>query len=546
MVARVHASCLVLVALAVCPNGSRADDEPRLPGLGPYSRKVTTGSADAQAYFDQGLNLLFAFNHDEATHAFRRAAELDPECAMAWWGLALAQGPHINRPKVDPEPARVAAEAIARARAAKGASAVERGLIEALATRCVAEPPEDRSGLDRAYADAMDALSRAHPDDPEVAVFAAEGRMNLHPWDLYDRDGRAKPGTGEIVARLERLLAAHPEHPMANHLYIHAVEASADPGRAEAAADRLRDLQPGLSHNVHMPSHIDVRLGHWAKAAESNRKAIDADRAFLALRGDPGFYGFYIAHNYHMKAYADMMRGCGREAVETMDAMIAGVPEEKALAMAAVFDGYLSMPLEVRMRFGLWDEILSAPEPPEAFPLARALRHYARAVAYSAQGKAIEARAEREAFRRGREAVAPDARFGNNEAADLLDVADYLMSGELLIHEGQVEEGLADLREAVRREDHLRYSEPPDWIQPSRHALGAALLKAGRFEEAEAVYREDLRRLPDNGWSLFGLARALERQGKDEEASKVQARFAAIWKDADIPLSSSCLCLPGT
>lgn len=526
--------------------GEAGEGEPLFEGVGPYSRPVTTGSTEAQRYFDQGLNLLFAFNHDEAARSFRRAAELDPNCAMAWWGLAMAQGPHINRPAVDKGQAKVAWEALGRAREhAAGASEVERGLIEALAARCAPEPPEDRSALDRAFADAMRRLSRAHPDDAEVGVFFAESLMNLRPWDLYDLAKKPREGTEEVVTALERLLSQHPKHPMANHLYIHAVEASERPERAEAAADRLRDLQPGLSHNVHMPSHIDVRLGHWAKAEESNRKAIVADRAFLALRPDPGFYGLYIAHNFHMMTYAAMMRGRSAVAIETIDAMTKLVPEEYARAHAAMVDGHLAMPLEVRMRFGRWDEILDAPEPDPVFPLARTLRHYARSVSLAALGRVEEARAERSRFQEARARVPEGATFGNNKAEVLLEVADQLMEGEILYREGREDEAFAALREAIRIEDGLRYSEPPDWIQPVRHALGAALMKSGRFAEAERVYREDLERLPENGWSLFGLSRALDEQGKRDEAARVRARWERIWADSDVSLSSSCFCLPG-
>jgi tetratricopeptide (TPR) repeat protein len=524
-----------------------AKKEPFLEGTGPYSRPVTTTSAEAQKYFDQGLNLLFAFNHDEAARAFRQAAELDPRCAMAWWGLAMAQGPHINRPAVDKDQAKVAWDAIGRAREhAAGASDAERGLIEALAARCVENPPEDRKDLDRAYADAMRRLREAHPEDAEVGAFFAESLMNLRPWDLYDAEGNPREETVEVVATLEKLLAQAPAHPMANHLYIHAVEASTRPGRAEGAADRLRDLQPGLSHNVHMPSHIDVRLGHWAKAEESNRKAIAVDRKFLALRPDPGFYGLYIAHNFHMLAYAAMMRGRAAVAIETIDAMMKLIPEEYARAHAAMVDGYLAMPLEVRMRFGRWHEILDAPEPDPAFPLARTLRHYARAVSLAALGRVAEAKAERSLFEEARSHVAADATFGNNKAVDLLEVAEHLMDGEILYHEGSEDEAFATLRRAIEIEDGLRYSEPPDWIQPVRHALGAALMKSGRYAEAEQVYRADLARLPENGWSLFGLSRALDEQGKRDEAAKVRALWERIWAESDTALSSSCFCLPGT
>jgi tetratricopeptide (TPR) repeat protein len=531
--------------------GARGSDaaahrQPLLNGLGSYTRKVTTLCKDAQVYFDQGLNLLFAFNHDEAARSFRQAAELDPSCAMAWWGVAVAQGPHINRPVVDPDQARVASEAIGRARSAPShASDRERDLVEALALRCVSNPPKDRAALDRVYADAMRDLWAKYADDPDIGALAAEALMNLRPWDLYTQEGRPQPGTVAIVALIEAVLKLRPDHPLANHLYIHALEASTRPQRAAAAADRLRDLQPGLSHNVHMPSHIDVRMGRWKAAEEANLKAIAADRRFLAVRSDPGFYGLYIAHNYDMLAYAAMMRGASRRAIEASDEMIARVPQRWAREHAQIADGHLAMPLEIRVRFGRWGEILAAPEPEALFPLARALRHQARAVAFAAQDRLDEARAERDRFREARSRVPEAWTFGNNKTADVLRVAEHMMEGEILYREGREQEAFASLREAVRCQDLLRYSEPPDWILPVRHVLGAALMQSREFAEAERVYREDLARLPANGWSLFGLARALALQGKDAEAGQVRARWEEVWRDADVQLSSSCFCQPG-
>ncbi|MFO0889222.1 MAG: hypothetical protein U0790_08790 [Isosphaeraceae bacterium] len=540
------ATLALLGLLAPGQPAAVAQRAPLFEGLGSHSRKVTTTSGDTQKYFDQGLNLLYAFNHDEAARSFRQAAELDPSCAMAWWGVAVAQGPHINRPVVDPDQARVASEAIARARSASGrASDLERGLVEALAVRCVPDPPKDRAALDRAYAEAMQGLRAKYPDDADVGVLTAEALMNLRPWDLYTQDGQPQPGTEAIVALLEEILKLRPDHPLANHLYIHAVEASMRPERAVPAADRLRDLQPGLSHNVHMPSHIDVRMGRWKVAEETNRKAIEADRRFLAIRSDPGFYGLYISHNYHMLGYAAMMRGASRTAIDAIDEMITRVPERWAREHAQIADGYLVMPLEVRMRFGRWSEILDAPEPDGVFPLARALRRQARAVALAAQDRLEEARAERDRFREAKSRVPETSTFGNNKAVDLLAVAEHLMDGEILYREGRAEAAFAELREAVRRQDQLRYSEPPDWIIPVRHALGAALMQSGRFDEAEKVYREDLARLPGNGWSLFGLARSLELQGKAAEAEKVRAEWQEVWRDADVQLSASCFCQPG-
>jgi tetratricopeptide (TPR) repeat protein len=511
---------------------------------------VTTDSADARRYFDQGLKFLYAFNHDEAIRSFRQAAALDPDCAMAWWGVAYACGPHINKPAVDEAHARIGSEALAKARAIAAeakASPVERALIEALAKRYADGPhqPPDRGELDRAYAGAMRGVREAYPDDPDVGALYAEALMDLRPWDLWTHDGRPQDGTGEILKVLDAVQAREADHPLALHLYIHALEASPDPGRADAAADRLRRLQPGLAHLVHMPSHIDVRRGRWREAERANEDAIAADDAYRRIRPDPGFYRIYMLHNRHMLAFAALMRGESRRAIRAIDEMVASVPPDWARQNAALADGALGLPLEIRMRFGRWDEILAAPEPEAIFPTARALHHAARGTALAATGRAAEARAELEAFHAAERQVPDSTLMVVNKAVDVLGVAEPLLTGEVLYREGKPDEAIAALAEAVRREDALRYAEPPDWIIPARHALGAALMQLGRYAEAERVYREDLERHPENGWSLFGLARSLELQRKGDEATRARARFEKAWADADVRLSSSCFCQPG-
>ena len=536
----------VLVLSAGCAQPTRAPEIPLYDGLGSLHRTVTTDSAEAQRYFDQGLAFLFAFNHDEAIRSFRQAGELDPECAMAWWGEAIANGPHINNPAMPPERSAAAWEALERARRHAGrANSVEQALIEAAGARYLAQPPEDRAALDQAYADAMAEVHRKFPEDGDVAALYAEALMDLHPWDLYTQDGEPKSWTPPIVALLDDTLARHPGHPLALHLYIHAVEASTDPGRADGAADRLRDLQPGLGHLVHMPSHIDVRRGRWEDAITANTKAIAADERYRALRPQQGFYRVYMAHNAHMLAYAAMMVGRSAEAIRTMDGFVAAMPEDWKREYAWVADGYLAMPLEVRIRFGRWDEILAAPDLPAEFPVARALRRYARGIAYASKNQPVEARAEQRAFLEARAAVPEDAVFGNNSALDLLAVADRLLEGEIAYREGKIDEGLQAMREGVTLEDALRYDEPPDWIHPVRHALGASLVQAGKHAEAEAVYRADLAKLPGNGWALYGLSRALRAQGNSAEADEADKQFEAAWAKADIPLRSSCFCQPG-
>jgi tetratricopeptide (TPR) repeat protein len=519
---------------------------PLFEGLGSFGRAVTTSSPTAQKYFDQGLCFLYSFNHDEAIRSFRKAAELDPDCAMAWWAIALALGPHINNPVLPEDKARAAWEALNQARrAAAGAKPIERELIEALSKRYADPPPAERQPLDQAYADAMRRVRQAHPDDADVGALFAESLMDLRPWDLWTPAGEAQPGTDEIVATLESVLAASPRHPLALHLYIHAVEASLHPERADVASDTLRDLQPGLGHLVHMPSHIDVRRGRWHQAIEANTKAIRADRQYREQSPHQGFYRIYMAHNHHMLAFAAIMRGQSQLAIGAIREMLEGIPSEWVKENAAMADGFTAMPLEMLVRFGRWDEVMTAPEPPDYLPLARCMRLCARGIACAARGDVSQARAEQQAFLRAKSALTPEAVFGNNKALDLMNVAEHLLAGEIDYRAGNVSAGLAALREAVKLEDQLRYAEPPDWIHPVRHALGAALLQEGRAAEAEQVYREDLAKLPENGWSLFGLARSLRLQGKTDAAQEFEARFRQAWKDADVTITSSCFCQPG-
>ena len=521
-------------------------DAVALDGLGPHRRPVTGASPEAQRWFDQGLNVAYAFNHDEAIRAFTKAATLSPGCAMAFWGIAYANGPHINNPQVDPEHAQAAWSALQRAQAASAsASPIEQGLIAALAKRYADPPPVDRAPLDAAYAEAMRALQARFPQDADVAALSAEAQMDVHPWDYWSADGTPQPWTPEILRTIEAGLAADARHAMLNHLHIHAVEASPHAARATGAADLLLDLQPGLGHMVHMPSHVFVRTGRWADAVESNRRAIAADAAYRKKVPRQGFYAVYMAHNQHMLAYAAMMSGRSALALQAANDLVAGIPPEFRAAMASVVDLYYAMPLEVLMRFGRWDEILAAPDFAPDLPGARALRHAARAVARSARGEVREAKEEQALFAQARTGVAPGATYGNNPVPAVLDVAAEMVAGEVLFREGRAEEGLAALRKAVALEDALRYDEPPEWINPVRHALGAALAQAGRFAEAEAVFREDLRRVPGNGWSLYGLAQALELQKNDAEASRFHKEFRAVWKQADVQIRSACFCQQG-
>jgi tetratricopeptide (TPR) repeat protein len=526
------------------PSPASAKAEPHFPKLGNHSRKVATTSSVAQEYFDQGLAFLYGFNHDEAIRSFEAAAAADPKCAMAHWGIAIANGPHINNPKVDEAHAKAAWKALTKARELTGsASAVDQALIDALGKRYADPQPEDRKPLDAAYADAMRKVWEAHQDDADVGAMTAEALMDLRPWDQWTLAGKPQPGTEEVLQILNAVLAKSPKHPLAVHLLIHAVEASPHPERADAAADRLRDLMPGLGHMVHMPSHIDVRRGRWQEAVVANEKAISADKVYRAVIPQQGLYRIYMAHNHHMLAYAAMMQGQSLKAGSTIKELLASVPEDFIKKQAGLVDGFFALPFELHIRFGQWDDMLAEPKPREEFPVSTALWHYARGVAFAAKGQVDPAKGEQEEFRKAVKSIPATAVIGKNLAAQVFGVAEKMLDGEILYREGKVDEGIAALRDSAKREDRLRYIEPPDWIQPVRHALGAALLESGRFADAEQVYRDDLARYPQNGWALYGLSRALKQQGKQAEALAVKLQFDKAWEHADIKLTSSCFCL---
>lgn len=515
--------------------------EPVFPGLGSYHRRVSTNSKLAQRYFDQGLNFLFGFNHDEAIRSFTQATEEDPKCAMAWWGIANANGPHINNPTVDEAHAKAAILAISKGlEPDMRANPVEKALL--LATKERFSGGNDRTAQDRAFATQMRDAWKRFPRDPDVGALFAEALMDLSPWDYWKKDGTPQPWVDEIEKVLKSVLKQRSMHPLALHLFIHLKEAGPNPKDAKFAADRLRNLQPGLGHMVHMPSHIDVRLGEWQDAIAANTKAIAADEAYRKSRPFQGFYRIYMAHNRHMLAYAAMMVGQSELAIQEIDKMVAQMPKDWVKEMGSFADGYVVMPLEVRLRFGKWEEILGQPDYPEYLPISRAIRHAARAIAFAATGRVDEAKLEQLKFASKRQNMA-DAPFGNNGALAIMNVAEHLMNGEVLFAQRNFDAAILELREAVIFEDALRYDEPPDWIQPTRHALGAVLMALGRHKEAQKVYLDDLVKLPNNGWSLFGLAKTLELSGEQKEADKVRKQFEKIWSKADMKINSSCLCL---
>jgi len=520
--------------------------EPFYPGLGAHARPVTSKSQEAQRYFNQGLAFLHGFNHGAAIRSFGQAVRLDPSFAMAHWGIALAHGPHINFPVVPPPAAEAAWKALTLAKKhIKNTSPVERDLIEALGARYANPQPEDRAPLDLAYADAMRKVWQKHPTDADVGAFFAEALMDLRPWDQWTPDGKEQPGTKEVLDTLDAVLKLNINHPLANHLYIHAVEASPNPALADQAADRLRALQPALAHNVHMPTHIDIRRGRWQQAIDGNLNAVAADEEYRKIAGPPsGFLLVYVAHNEHMLAYAAMMTGQTQLAIDHIRAMVKKLPDDFLKEYATVVEGFAAMPLEVLVRFGKWDEILAEPDTAKDYmPFTRAFRHAARAIAHAAKKNAKEARKEQALYAEAIKAVPAEATFGNNPISAIDAVVTPMVEGEILLREGKLKEGFASLRAAVIAEDALRYDEPPGWLIPVRHSLGAALMKAGRFAEAEHVYRDDLARLPDNGWSLYGLSQSLRKQKKnDAEVADLEARFKNVWAKADITLTTTCLC----
>ncbi|MFN2622313.1 MAG: hypothetical protein ABR611_05655 [Chthoniobacterales bacterium] len=520
--------------------------EPLFDGLGSYSRKITTASPKAERYFNQGLGFYHGFNHGAAIRAFKEAAKFDPKCAMAHWGIALANGPHINFPMVPPAAAEAAWKELTLAKQnAEKASPVEKALIEALSHRYANPQPEDRKPLDEAYAAAMREVWKQFPDDQDAGALFAEAMMDLRPWNQWTLEGQPNPGTEEIISTLDAVLKLNVNHPFANHLYIHAVEASPNPERADAAADRLRNLQPGLAHNVHMPSHIDIRRGRWQQAIETNERAISADKRYRNIVGPPtGLLPVYAAHNRHMLAFGALMTGQRELAMKNARAMVSEIPAKFVKENAAFADGFFAVPLEVMVRFGRWDEILAEPDKyPSGMPFVRAFHHAARATAYAAKGDTVKARKEQTLFVEGAKLVPKETQLGNNSGEAILSLTTHMLEGEILVAEKNLDAGIAELLTATKEQDALKYDEPPAWMIPIRHSLGAVLMKMRRFAEAEQVYREDLARLPDNGWSLFGLAESLRQQQKDpDEVATLDAKFQKTWAKSDTKITTSCLC----
>lgn len=518
------------------PTGSLA---PRLQDLGSHTFPVTTDSARAQLFINQGVNLAYGFNHAEAGRSFREAARLDPECAMAYWGQSLVLGPNINAP-MNPDDEDEAYALVQKAlELSSEVSERERAYIEALAKRYSGDP-EERVAGDRAYAEAMREVMRRFPDDLDAATLYVEAMMDLRPWNYWMPDGEPYPGTLETVEVLESVMERNPDHPGALHLYIHIIEPTNQPERAEAAADRLQDLMPGAGHIVHMPSHIYQRIGRYADSARANQRAIAADEAYIAQCRAQGLYPMgYYPHNIHFLWFAASAQGRSAVAIEAARKVASKVSDE-TLAELPLLGGFRIVPYYALTRFGEWDAMLAEPAPPATDLYVTGTWHYARGLAFVGSGE-LE-RAEEELARL--EQLVGDERldyslFSPNTAAEILSVAPAVLAGELAAARGQYDAAIRHLAQAVRLEDSLTYTEPSEWHYPPRLALGAVLLAADRPREAEAIYWENLERHPDNGWGLFGLWQALVAQGEEELAGAIRKRFDAAWSEADLELTSS-------
>ena len=507
-----------------------------LPGMGNHQHPIWTRSSEAQRFFDQGLTLVYAFNHDEAERSFRRAAELDPQAPMPWWGVALAVGPNYNM-DVDPEREKKAYDAIQKAGALGAAApANERAYIEALAARYSSDAHADLRKLAVDYKNAMRELSRRYPDDLDAATLYAESMMDLRPWNLWTPDGKPAEDTGEVIAILQSVLKRDPMHVGANHYLIHAVEASPHPEAALASAQRLETLVPGAGHLVHMPSHIYERTGNYPEAAKSNQAASEADRAYLASTGTGGgMYGLmYYSHNLQFLAIAASMEGRFAEAKAAADRLAENVGP--SVQQMRELESFLPTATYMLVRFERWDDILKLPAPDASLGVARGIWNYARGVAFSARRDLSKARAERAELAAAIEKQPAKAMFGFNRARHVLGIALDILDARLAAADGDRKASIARWRSAVESEDALAYNEPPDWYYPVRESLGAELTRDGQYGEAESVFRDDLDRNPRNPRSLFGLWKTLEAEKKTAGAEWVRREFEQAWKNADVPL----------
>lgn len=537
---RVLAATMLCAIAAARQNESHAQPQQPPPatlvtGIGNAHHLVTTSHPDAQSFFDQGLRYIFAFNHDEATRSFERAAQLDPKLAMAWWGIAEAVGPNYNDP-ADPERFKRAHYAIQKAvDLSAGASAGERAYINAMAKRFPADPKADLRAAAEQYHDAMRELVKQFPEDLDAATLFAEAGMNLHPWGLWRVDGSPEVGTEEIVATLESVLRRDPNHVGAIHYYIHAMEASPHPERALAAAKRLPALAPAAGHLVHMPAHVYIRTGDYESGVTANLMAAAADRAYMQSGGIPGVYpAMYYSHNLHFLAMCASMDGDYAQAKKAADMLSSNVAP--LLKEMPPLEGFMTIPMAVEVRFQKWNQILATTQPDASMQVAGVFWHFARGMALAGTSKPAEAQAEYQILQQAVEQTPPDAIFAppvTNRTKDILTIAKDVLGGKIALAKHDNKAAARMLRDAVAIQDTLKYNEPPDWFFPVRESLGAVLLLDGKAAEAEKVFREDLERNPHNPRSLFGLAQALKAQNRGHDAQSVEKQFESTWKGAN-------------
>jgi tetratricopeptide (TPR) repeat protein len=509
-----------------------------MAGMGSLHHPIATSNPEAQKFFDQGLTLIYAFNHEEAVRSFRRAAELDPNAAMPWWGISNALGPNYNDPS-DPERMKAAFDALQKAKTLSASGPEnERAYVDALAARYSDDPKADAKQMARDYAKAMGELAKKYPDDPDAATIYAESMMDIRPWGLWTLDGTPAEGTLEIIAVLESVLARFPNHIGANHYYIHAVEASPHAAWGLPSADRLGALVPAAGHLVHMPAHIYSRVGDFKDAEASSVAAAAADLAYIRATGEKGMYpAMYYSHNLHFLAYAAMQAG-RYDAARAGAAQLADNIHERAQGMpASMTEGFLTYPVLVQVRFGKWQELLAMPAPDAKISMAVSVSHFARGMAFGATGKLTDAEAERKTFAAAVEQVGEKETFGFDSAKTVLQIPADLLDAQMAKARGDRKAAIDYLKKAVAVQDGLSYNEPPDWYYSVRETLGGALLRDGQAAEAEKVFREDLVRNPRNGRSLFGLWQSLKAQNRTADAEWARREFEAAWKDADTQLS---------
>ncbi len=512
-----------------------------IPGLGKYHHEVSTENKESQRFFDQGLILIYAFNHNEAIRSFKKAASLDPDLAMAYWGIAFALGPNYNLP-ADNEQRKLAYRSMRKAvKHSLHASQKEKDYINALSKRYTKNVEKTVQGtLDLSFKNAMKELYKKYPDDPDAGTLYAESMMNLKPWQLWNKDGTPAEGTEEIISVLESVLKKYPDHPGANHYYIHAVEASNDPGRGLTSAKVLKDLVPSAGHLVHMPAHIYFRVGDYAGASDANLIAMQTDESYIEKHNPQGIYpAMYYNHNVNFLSVSRMMEGNYSDAIKYADILAENV--KPVLKEMQMLESFYANPLMILLSFGKWNEIINYPEADTAFILYSALLHYSKGVAYAETGNSADAKSEQERFNGFNRKISEESLIGLTPATLIMNICSDILTAKIAEADGDKSKAIEFLKKAVNNEDQVNYDEPPDWYPSVRLSLGSELFLNGEYAEAEKVFRDELKKYPHNGRGLFGLMESLKAQGKNAEAKIVSDEFNAVWKNAEVPLNMNDL-----